>query len=139
MERHLALAKFYQVAEGIRKSNHKSRPVNAEKKGHIQPSGCNTMCLLLKHEKLNQRSIAKLLGLSAQAVSEIIKKLEGVGYVDKVYGVQNNENIIVLTQSGKERAIEMDAGIKKHAQSLFENFSDEEVVQFMEYLERLST
>lgn len=89
-----------------------------------------TLWLLLKYESLNQRNIAKTMNISAQAVSEIIKKLLEKELINKESGELNNENIITLTDEGKIVAEKIDMKMKDLSENIFKDFSEEEVETF---------
>lgn len=93
--------------------------------------------LLLKEGSLNQRSIASRIGVSPQAISLMIKKLETKGIIKKEQGVQHNENIITLTEDGKEFASQVENYIGTVSNSVFENFTEDEMSTFSELLEKI--
>lgn len=143
MDQHLVLATFYTLAEQLKNErkrsleSHKSEARNTTVPPNISGSGRNLLCALLNHGEINQRNLAKILNISSQAVSETIKKLETLEYIEKISGTQNNENIIVLTPIGKTFAIECDRRIREHASIVFEHLSEEELTSFYELLVKL--
>lgn len=113
--------------------NKESREVTKENINHrnshkkMSFGARNTLLLLLNHERLNQRNIAKMLNISAQAVSEIIKKLLERELINKNNGELNNENIITLTAEGKVIAEKFNIKINLLADNIFKDFSEEEI------------
>lgn len=93
----------------------------------IHPSAKKLLCILLREKKMNQRNIANIMNITAQAVSEIIKKMEQREYIIKENGEINNENIISLTDKGVEVAQKIENENKEYAEKLFKDFSDEEL------------
>lgn len=92
------------------------------------------LILLMQEENINQRSIAKQMDISSQAVSEVIKKLEQNGCVTKTAGAQNNENIISITDHGKDAAKEFKKRLSNHAELVFSNMTDKEIQVFQQLL-----
>lgn len=132
MERHLTLLKIYQLSEKLKKNKGDTAPASRtpNEKAIVEKlsySTKNLLRLLLTEESINQRTIAKIMSISSQAVSENIKKLEQLSLVEKIYGTQNNENIVSLTSTGRKIAINLDIGLKKHAEATFSALSDEEM------------
>lgn len=103
----------------------------------LHPSGKKLLCILLQEEKLNQRNIAGMMNISAQAVSDLVKKMEHREFILKEQGEINNENMISLTEKGREVAQQADAEIKEHAEKLFQGFSEEEMETLQELVEKL--
>ncbi|MFI3206895.1 MAG: MarR family transcriptional regulator [Clostridia bacterium] len=97
----------------------------------------NMVCLIGENKLINQRSIAKLMNISSQAVSETIKKLEQLDLIEKTIGTQNNENLIKLTEKGERRAALFSKHIKQHADEAFKNFTEDEKETFYNLLEKL--
>lgn len=142
MEKDIVLAKFFQLTDKMKSHREAQRKLeDFSPENHlfikIPHSGKNLLRVLLKNGSLNQRSIAKLMEISSQAVSESVKKLEQNELIIKTCGQQNNENIIELTEKGREIAIKLDKGIKKHAESLFAKLTEEETEQFYQILKKL--
>lgn len=140
MERYLVLAKFYSVAEKLKKERMNSHKNSGEMQAEIarvSGSGRNILGRLLNNENINQRALSKLMNISAQAVSENLKKLEQGGYITRVDGAQNNENIIILTPSGREIAIELDWKIRNHAESVLANMDEEEIEILYKLLDKM--
>lgn len=131
MEKHDVLLKFFEATDKVKNGHGQSHydkkiKLDLRQKYKIPPSGCNMLRALLENGSLNQRSIAKLMNISSQAVSEAIKKLEFNELIIKENGTHNNEKIITLTEIGIIFAKELDKGLKGHSRKVFENFSDEE-------------
>ncbi len=146
MERYKVLEKFHSVNGGIQeyrdkrraeflKNNPQIKGKDAAAKGEkFSPTSKNILVLLLAEESMNQRNIAKSLDVSSQAVSETLKKLEQNECIVKIAGAQNNENIVKLTEKGVEIANKFKERVKKHAESVFEDLSDEELQTFYDLL-----
>lgn len=144
MEGYLVLSKFYSVAEKLRKdrmNNQKDSQKNEEKRqeeiARISGSGRNILGLLLNNDNLNQRTIAKMMNISAQAVSENLKKLEQAECITRIDGTQNNENIISLTILGKEIAEILDVKIRNHADTVMGRMEEEEVEELYRLLDKM--
>lgn len=138
MERDIVLAKLFKVNELLRaqirsKENDSSKPVG----GKINHTSKEILRSLLNNEKINQRNLAGLLDVSPQAVSESIKKLEGMNLVIKESGNQKNENLISLTSTGYESATKLNEKIVAHSNNVLKNFSEEELIQLHNLLSKI--
>lgn len=100
-------------------------------------SGRKMLAVLHQEGGMNQRNLAQKLGISPQAVSETVKKLETQGCITKVSGNQKNENLISLTPLGEELALLLFEIISHHAQEVFEGFTSEEVALLGKLLDKL--
>ncbi|MFI3249593.1 MAG: MarR family transcriptional regulator [Eubacteriales bacterium] len=103
----------------------------------MSPVAQNTLCLLLKEGSMNQRTIAKNSNVTGQAVSEVVKKLEARELIVREQGELNNENIISLTEKGREKAMELQKKISITAKGLLQDFSIEEQIQLFSLLEKI--
>lgn len=99
-------------------------------KGKMNPLIGSTLCLLLREGDMNQSAIARHMFVSAQAISEMVKKLETRQLIVRVSGEYNNANIIRLTQLGEETAKEYEESTKEVADSIFGDFTEEELAIF---------
>lgn len=104
---------------------------------NLPHSGRKMLVILQEKGELNQRTLAHEVGISPQAASESIKKLELSGCVKKINGTQKNENLISLTDLGNEMGDLLHLVIELHAKQLFHNFSLEEVGQLGALLDKL--
>ncbi|MFI3200615.1 MAG: winged helix-turn-helix transcriptional regulator [Eubacteriales bacterium] len=140
MEKYKVLEKFFQVAEQIKKEKEKFGgviEVELSKKTKLSASAKSILRLLLLEETVNQRTIAKTLHISSQAVSETIKKLELYGLVTKSSGTINNENFIMLTKLGEKMAIQLEERIKNHANEVFREFTKKEIEDLYVLLDKI--
>lgn len=151
MEKYEVLEKFFSVNNGVQEYRHKRReeylkqnPCQVEnvKKDVVEklsPTSKNVLILLLSLGSMNQRTIAKSVDVSSQAVSETIKKLEQNECITKSLGAVNNENIISLTSKGTELAKTLKGRLEKHANYVFENFSDSDLQTLFELLDKIKS
>lgn len=148
MEHHEVLAKLFQVSHRLHEDRVRHMEmetanaieadlVRISKMQTLPNSSHNILRLLKEAENLNQRTLATQMGISAQAVSEAVKKLVQCGYVTKVVGAQNNENRIALTQEGREVAEKLDRRIKSHASVVLGSLNQEELMQLDKLLCKL--
>ncbi len=98
----------------------------------------NILCHLLNSEDINQQTLAKTMNISPQATSEIIKRLEGRELIIKTSGEYKNENIINLTEEGREVANHVDKKIKEDAKNIFKDFNEEELDLFSKLILKLN-
>lgn len=99
-------------------------------KKKMSPLAESTLCLLLREGGMNQSAIARHMYVSAQAISELMKKFETRQLIVRVSGEYNNENIIRLTKLGEDTAKEYAKNSKKVAENIFEHFTEEELAIF---------
>lgn len=142
-EKILALSKVHRLSELLQQVHKHSLP--SEDEGLLQDlhclklphSGRKMLAVLLKEGSCNQRYLAGQLGISPQASSETVKKLEKKNCIVKVNGKQKNENLISLTEYGEEMAHLLERVISNHAEEVFAHFSAKEVEDFGILLEKL--
>ncbi len=151
MEKYKVLEKFFSVNNGVQEYRHKRReeyikqnPEKCEdaKKDVVEnfsPTSKNILVLLLSEGSMNQRTIAKSVDVSSQAVSETMKKLLENGNITKSLGAVNNENIISLTEKGKERAKTLKERIEKHANFVFEDFDEKDLETLFVLLDKMKS
>lgn len=147
MTNEMILMKLLGISEEIR-HNKRGKSSNStetgmqegekKKKHHkISPSAQNALSLLLKEGAMNQRTIAKNSNVSGQAISEVMKKLEGKELIRREQGEINNENIVSLTEKGREKAIELEEKMAKMAKLLLADFTLDEREQLCFLLEKM--
>ncbi|MDR1852649.1 MAG: winged helix DNA-binding protein [Propionibacteriaceae bacterium] len=87
-----------------------------------------------------QKDLALVLGLTKQAVAEIVAKLEAKGFVEKIASEGDRRQVIVkLTDAGREAAEAAAEERDDAVAGLLEALSDEEVETFSELLGKLIT
>ncbi|MFI3238588.1 MAG: MarR family transcriptional regulator [Lachnospiraceae bacterium] len=147
MQKQEQLMKMVEVLESIRPDGkrrvkelmkqNKTEQEGENRKHKIHPSAKKLLCVLLREESMNQRNIASRMNLTAQAVSEILKKLEGRGFIRKEGGEINNENIVILTQTGEEIARKLEREMHEYAEQIFAGFTEEELKELETLLDKL--
>lgn len=134
MDKQVLLMKLLQVGGGIRQEQRGNKEHCC--KG-MSPIARDVLCLLLKEGNLNQRTIAKIMKVTGQAVSELMKKLECKELITRKQGEWNNENIISLTPKGLETATQLQDKIQEMAECRFTNFTEEEMNNLFALLEKI--
>lgn len=132
MEKQEVLHKLFKVSHSIKRMK--------EYNGHNKKHHSNAMIFrnLLENENINQSNMSKMLNITPQATSEMLKKLEADGMIKRVSGNQKNENLISLTEKGKNQAEEMHNRIVEDANRIFGNLTDEELESFYNILMKLN-
>ena len=93
---------------------------------------------LARKEKLpSQKELAEHLNITPAAVTGALKKLESGGYIAKHIGDDNRYNEITLTPLGVKIVSETRAIFSQIDKSLFEGFSDDEIVNLITYLDKI--
>lgn len=100
-------------------------------------TGFSTVFALSIFGKLEARTLARLIGVSRQAVSLVITTLERDGYIEREPGEDRRTMVIQLTQRGSEVAEEALRGQVELSQEWFGSLSAEELAQLMTLLERV--
>lgn len=140
------LAKLHQLSETVQEKRERGQQRWSEDEKEsfdklhalkLPHSGRKMLSVLSVKGGMNQRALALQLGISPQAVSESVKKLEHLGYIIKENGSQKNENLISLTEEGEEMAKFLIDLIGRHACEVFRTFSDDEVQQLGVLLDKL--
>lgn len=103
----------------------------------LSHSARKTLALLSRNGPQNQRTMAQLLGISPQAVSEMVKKLLQSQCITKVQGNQKNENLISLTELGENIGLLLQELLEQHAREFFSPLSQAELSEFHRYLDKL--
>lgn len=133
MEKEVLLIKLLDTAGGIRRELHAKEPPHHKTTPILQ----NVLCLLLKKGSMNQRTIAKNIGVSGQAISELMKKMQEENLIKRVSGEFNNENIISLTEEGIMSAKDAQIKIEQFGAKFFKNFTSDEICNLFFLLEKI--
>lgn len=145
MQKQRLLMKLLETVGGVRQAQRSEKIPHGEEmpchrpsaQGKMSPIAQSVLCLLLHEGNLNQRTIAKYMGVSGQAISEIIKKMQAHGMAERKQGEQNNENIISLTPAGLEKAQMIDQKMLAQAEGLFVDFTEAEMQTLQTLLEKI--
>ncbi|MFI3254840.1 MAG: MarR family transcriptional regulator [Eubacteriales bacterium] len=122
------------------KNIHDDQVHKEKKKEHhrkLSPVAENTLILLYREGSMNQRTIAQRTNVTGQAVSELMKKFHENGLILRESGDLNNENIISLTEKGVEDGKKCEEKICKLAESLFRNFTGEDLKNLSLLLDKM--
>ena len=93
---------------------------------------------LIFQEEMNQKTLAKRLGMTEPALSMKLKNLEKDGYVIKVRSKKDKRHYILeLTESGKNFVKENEGILNQQAKTLFHKLSNEEVEMLSNLLMKL--
>lgn len=86
----------------------------------------------------SQKTIAEQFGITQAAVTRSLKALEIEGYIERL-NVENDSRYkkIVITDKGKEIVEKSHRMFKETDESIFADFSDDDIARFNEYLDRI--
>ena len=88
----------------------------------------------------SQKALADHLNITAAAVTGALKKLESGGYIArKAVCGDNRYNEITITDLGRRVVEDSRAMFQKIDKTLFRGFSDEEILDFVGYLEKIQS
>ncbi len=85
----------------------------------------------------SQKKLSEYFEVTPSAITGSLQKLESDGYIERKLGEDNRFNEITITDKGRdvvERTREKFATVDD---CLFRGFSDGEIIEFSEYLERI--
>lgn len=86
---------------------------------------------------VSQRDLATILGLSRQALGQLLSKLEAKGYVSRQPSQEDKRvTMVQITDKGKQAASQLHDSMQ-HDADIFDCLSDEELAQFSGYLNRI--
>ena len=95
---------------------------------------------LARHNSLpSQKELAEHLGITAAAVTGALKKLESGGYILRKIGGDNRYNEILITETGRRVVSESRAMFHSIERSLFVGFTDDELTEFIGFLEKIQS
>ena len=95
------------------------------------------LALLARNPEISQRELTFLLGLSRQALAELLAKLEQKGLIERSQSDEDRRVVLVsLTEPGHEAAREIGERMNRRS-SLLDPLTDEEAGQFADYLDRI--
>lgn len=96
------------------------------------------LALLNIQPEITQKELGYLLGIRNQSISELVAKLEKVGYVTKSPSESDKRVMIIrLTEKGKEVASKMSAPSQEY-EDILDCLTPEEQKNFTDYLGRIN-
>jgi DNA-binding MarR family transcriptional regulator len=89
--------------------------------------------------EISQRELTYLLGMSRQALAELLNKLEKNGYIEREHSESDRRSVnIRLTEKGAAADTGESDGFAPEAESMFADFSAEELSNLSDYLRRIT-
>lgn len=85
----------------------------------------------------SQRELAKMLDITPAAVTLSLKKLEKEGLISRKIASDNRFNEISVTERGKRLLLDTRNNFMAVDRSLFENFTDEEIDNYISYMGKM--
>ena len=85
----------------------------------------------------SQKELAEHLGITPAAVTGALQKLESDGYIIRKLGTDNRYNEILITDVGKQIVERTRLIFTQIDNSMFSEFTDDELDSFIAYLERI--
>lgn len=128
----------------LRKLGSLSRDLGKEINNQLQYTGVyhgqHRLLMRLYHNPdLNQVMVAECLDVSPASVATMLKKLEQGGYIDRECKAEDNRvNTIHITEKGINVVDESIKVFKKIDEKAFKDFSEQEKILLMSFLERVS-
>lgn len=103
--------------------------------------GSQKRILIILHRvgRITQKDLTERLGIRPGSASEVIAKLEGVGYITRKTSVNDRRTIdIELTEEGKRLAVQASEQRQRRHQEMFSCLSDEEKRHLLFLLEKVN-
>jgi DNA-binding MarR family transcriptional regulator len=95
------------------------------------------LSILKMKPQISQKELTYLLDMSKQSLAELLNKLEKNGYIKREPSLEDRRSFnIILTQEGASMSGEMN-DMQLEREQLFNDFTDEELAQFSDYLQRV--
>lgn len=105
---------------------------------HLYRAQSLLLLFLSKHEGLTHSEIAEELRISPAATTKVIKRLEKEGYLQRQADADDERiSRVFLMEDGRAVIDDVTRSFKRLDEKTFENFSDEELEQFGDYLDRI--
>ena len=113
---------------------------NISKMG-IHHSQHHLLMYIAKEKEIDsQKVIAEKFGITPAAVARTLKSLEAEGYIERT-NVEDDSRYkkIVITEKGNNIVQESHRMFKETDESIFEDFSDDDICKFNEYLDMMQS
>ena len=107
----------------------------------IHHSQHHLLMYIAKEKEIDsQKVIAEKFGITAAAVARSLKSLEAEGYIERM-SVEDDSRYkkIVITEKGNNIVRESHKMFKETDESVFEDFSEEDITKFNEYLDMMQS
>ncbi|MFT8330330.1 MarR family winged helix-turn-helix transcriptional regulator [Bifidobacterium psychraerophilum] len=86
---------------------------------------------------VSQRDLATILGLSRQALGQLLGKLESKGYISRQPSIEDKRVAMVqITEKGRKAASQLHDSLQQDA-DIFDCLNEEELAEFSGYLNRI--
>ena len=96
------------------------------------------MYIAKEGEVSSQKILAEKFCVSAAAIARTLKELEAEGYIQRSSTENDSRyNKILITDKGKDIVSKSHKIFKETDEKSFEDFSDDEIAKFNEYLDRI--
>lgn len=120
------------VRRGLQKWHAAVRRVSGSAASDILRGQGRVLSMLDAHGEMSQRALAEEYGVRPQSVAEIVDKLERAGYVTRRACAHDSRvKLVSITEAGRTCVR------NRQETTTFDCFTDEEVRQLLEYLQRI--
>lgn len=103
----------------------------------VYPTQHRLLMELYRNPNCSQVGLAEKFDVSAAAIAVSLKKLEKGGYITRLADEADNRiNQVSVTEKGKEVIHKSFLIFEETDQCFFDGFSDEEMAQFLDFMER---
>ncbi len=139
--RRAAVRQLAEIGRALRHLRHAGAPAGPRAPWHDPSQGQGRLLALLKLQpEITQRELTFLLGMSRQAVAELLAKLEAKGLVEREPSTTDRRVVVVrLTDAGREAAAKQATDGRDSKRDLLDVLTDDEVAQLTDMLGRIQT
>lgn len=96
------------------------------------------LILIRDNDGVTQKELAKMLDVKYSSMSERLRKLENLGYVERTIDESNSKyKRIFITSSGKIAAVQCRRIQSEFQQTIYKGFAKKDINQFEKYLEKI--
>lgn len=97
------------------------------------------MDIITAHAPITPGALAERLGLTAGAVTTILDRLEGRGYIVRQHDTRDRRRVLVAPNQAKLRRVRrLFSGLQRATRRLAQRYSDEQLLLAVEFLQRTS-
>lgn len=134
MDNNQLMRNFHKIALMIGRA----RFMDMDSRPKTNPAQLGLLALLVEVQEASQKELVQSLDIRPSSLSELLKKLEGKGYIERRQDPDDKRNMIVsLTEAGEIAAKEMAKGHDAFSDRMFAALSEEEKAQLNNLLEKL--
>lgn len=103
----------------------------------VRPGQNKVLKILNKKDSMLQKELLEELGIRASSLSELLRKLENDGYIERERTRRGMEIRVTITEKGRVSALEREMATKERDEALFGCLNEEERADLTRILNKL--